>query len=76
MDPVSLIVGGISTIVDTIGGGPQARAEAARQNALAQAKIAEAQTAQGEQYKTIALYGVIGVVALGGIWLVAKGFGA
>jgi hypothetical protein len=76
MDPVSLIVGEVAKIVDVIGGGPQARAEAARQNALAQAKIAEAQAVQGEQYKTIALYGVIGVIALGGIYLVAKGFGA
>jgi arginine/ornithine N-succinyltransferase beta subunit len=75
VDPVSLIVSGVAGVVDVIGGGPGARAEQARQNAIAESERTRQKLAEGQQWQNIALYGVIGVVALGGIFLVAKGFG-
>lgn len=75
MDPVTAIANGVGTIFDVLGGGPGARAEVAKQNAIAERERTNQKTAQGKSFENIALYGVVGVVALGAIFLLAKGFG-
>lgn len=72
MDPVSAIIGGISSIADTIGGGPQARAEEARQKTLQAQQAAAVAATQADTYKTYALYAVVAVLGVAGVFLISK----
>jgi hypothetical protein len=67
MDPFSLIAGAVGSVVDVIGGGPQARAAQAASQAEVARQAVEAEKAKTEQIKVIATYGIGGLaLAFGG----------
>ena len=63
MDPFSLIAGAVGSVVDVIGGGPQARAAQAASQAEIARQAVEAEKAKTAQIKVIATYG-LGAIAL------------
>jgi hypothetical protein len=72
MDPVSLIVGAVGNVVDIIGGGPQARAAQAASAVELERIRLEEQKAQSAQTTKLVLYGVGGLVAVVGLFIVYK----
>lgn len=67
MDPFSIIAGAVGSVVDVIGGGPQARAEQAKSQADIARSVVEAEKAKTEQIKVLATYGLGGLaIAFGG----------
>lgn len=72
MDPVSLIVGAVGSVVDVLGGGPQARAAAAASAVQLERIRLEEQKAQAANTTKLVLIGVGGLVVLGVLYFAVK----
>ena len=72
MDPVSLIVGAVGSVVDVIGGGPQARAaQAASAVELERIRLEQVKEQSANTTKLV-LIGVGGLVVLGALYFAMK----
>ncbi len=76
MDPFSLIAGAVGSVVDVIGGGPQARASQAASQAEIARQAVEAEKAKTEQIKVIATYGIGAIAVAFGSFIAYKAVAA